>query len=66
MRSGPEKTKKSQKSRGAKMPKKKRTKPTASRKTATKKNTRQRPTMMREKKKTYRTEGELKKGEHQT
>lgn len=31
MRSGPEKTKKSQKSRGGKMPKKKRTKPTASR-----------------------------------
>lgn len=45
--SGPEKTKKSQKSRGTKMPMKKRTKPTASRKTATKKNTRQRPTKVK-------------------
>lgn len=67
MRSGPEKTKKSQKSRGVKMPKKKRTKPTVSRKTATKKNTRQRPTMMREKKNRH-TEQKVnsKKGEHQT
>ena len=40
---GPEKTKKSQKPRGAKMPTKKRMRPAASRKAAMKKNSRQRP-----------------------
>lgn len=40
---GPEKTKKSQKLRGAKIPTKKRMRPAASRKTAMKKNSRQRP-----------------------
>lgn len=40
---GPEKTKKSQKLKGAKMPRKNRMRPTASRKMAMKKKRRQRP-----------------------
>lgn len=43
IRRGPEKTKKSQKLKGAKTPMKNRMRPAASRKTAMKKNIRQRP-----------------------